>query len=259
MPKTIQIVIAAIVIAASAWPQASTATVGGTVRDQSGAVIANSIVALTNTETSVIYTTRTNGSGVYLFPGVNPGPYRLTAVAAGMQKYQATLEVLVAQRAVIDPVLSISQNTTSVQVTDATSVIDVENATFHNQVDHARIEQLPINQRDLMNLTTGLPGEEGKKGDRVFGLPSPAQEYIVDGAVVTDRRYAMSQYASAPGLGAIQEFRSGGQEGGPRFRPAQPGAGIYRGRRRGYGPPLRHVAVRLGARSGRDPGIHADR
>ena len=206
MPKTIQIVIAAIVIAASAWPQASTATVGGTVRDQSGAVIANSNVALTNTETSVISTTRTNGSGVYLFPGVNPGPYRLTAEAAGMQKYQATLEVLVAQRAVIDPVLSISQNTTSVQVTDATSVIDVENATFHNQVDHARIEQLPINQRDLMNLTTVLPGEEGKKGDRVFGLPSPAQEYIVDGAVVTDRRYAMSQYASAPGLGAIQEF-----------------------------------------------------
>ena len=47
-----------------------------------------------------------------------------------MQKYQATLEVLVAQRAVIDPVLSISQNTTSVQVTDASSVIDVENATF---------------------------------------------------------------------------------------------------------------------------------
>src|ERR1035437_9945101 len=93
MPKTIQIVIAAIVIAASAWPQASTATVGGTVRDQSGAVIANSNVALTNTETSVISTTRTNGSGVYLFPGVNPGPYRLTAEAAGMRSEEHTSEL----------------------------------------------------------------------------------------------------------------------------------------------------------------------
>src|ERR1017187_1854829 len=77
MHRAIAVAVAVLAMAASAWPQASTGTVDGTVRDQSGAVVANTQVVLTNAGTNVNSTTRTNQSGLYLFPGVNPGPYRL--------------------------------------------------------------------------------------------------------------------------------------------------------------------------------------
>src|ERR1035437_1622438 len=79
----------------SAWPQASTGTVSGTVRDQSGAVIPTIEVAIANTATNVNSTTRTNEAGFYYFQSLVPGSYRLTVEAPGMQKYEGVLTVQV--------------------------------------------------------------------------------------------------------------------------------------------------------------------
>ena len=62
-----------------AWPQSSTGTVSGTVRDQSAAMIPDASVTLTNTATNFVYRTKTNQTGFYLFPGVIPGPYLISA------------------------------------------------------------------------------------------------------------------------------------------------------------------------------------
>jgi hypothetical protein len=98
MRRAVLAAVALLAMAASAWPQASTATAGGTVRDQSGAVVANMQVGLTDTATNVNSTVRTNEAGVNIFPGVNPGPYRLVVEAAGMQRYESAFTVTVAQR-----------------------------------------------------------------------------------------------------------------------------------------------------------------
>jgi Carboxypeptidase regulatory-like domain len=54
-------------LVAPAWPQSSTTTVSGTVRDRTQAVIAKAAVALTNTATGVISRTTTNEAGFYIF------------------------------------------------------------------------------------------------------------------------------------------------------------------------------------------------
>src|SRR3954447_13172960 len=82
-------------IALPAWPQASTGSVSGTVRDQSGAAIPGASVVLTNTATNSAAKSTTNESGFYRFPGINPGPYSVTADSAGMQKFEGTLTVQV--------------------------------------------------------------------------------------------------------------------------------------------------------------------
>jgi protocatechuate 3,4-dioxygenase beta subunit len=90
------------VAAPCAWPQASTATVSGTVRDQTGAVIPGGSVTQANTDTNVTSRTSTNQAGFYMFPGVLPGPYKLVVEASGMQKFEGTLIVQVQQSAVVD-------------------------------------------------------------------------------------------------------------------------------------------------------------
>src|SRR2546428_10058567 len=65
------------ILPATLWPQASSSTVRGTVHDQAHAVIPKAKVTLSNTSTNVSRTTETNESGIYVFPGVIPGPYRV--------------------------------------------------------------------------------------------------------------------------------------------------------------------------------------
>src|SRR5260370_3016962 len=60
------------------WSQTTLGAVSGTVRDQTGAVIAKAPVVLSNVETNIVTTTNTNAVGFYIFPAVTPGNYRLT-------------------------------------------------------------------------------------------------------------------------------------------------------------------------------------
>jgi hypothetical protein len=187
----------------AAWPQATTGTVSGTVRDLSGAVIPNADVVITNTETNVTSRSRTTDAGVYFYPGVMAGPYRLTVEFAGMQKYEGRFTVQVSQSVTVDPVLHPGATATTVDVQDVTPLVTTDNPTMRSSMDHIRLEQLPINGRSMSTLMATVPGYEGS--GRVFGTPSDGREWILDGAVVTDRRWA-GDPMTQPALDSIQEF-----------------------------------------------------
>src|SRR5437016_5796902 len=99
MSKALLFLLAA-VLAVPAWPQASTSTVSGTVRDQTGAVVPNCTVTLLNTEINVSTKGATNGSGVFFFPAVIAGPYRVSVESPGMERYRGDFTMRTAQSAV---------------------------------------------------------------------------------------------------------------------------------------------------------------
>src|SRR5215813_4543094 len=105
------------------WPQASSSTVRGSVRDATDAVIPNASVTLTGTATNVERKTATNANGLFVFPGVVPGPYRIVVEMAGMQRYEATLTVNVQVDAEINAVLQIGSATTRIEVQEVTPLI----------------------------------------------------------------------------------------------------------------------------------------
>ena len=209
MKRSLTLILGLALLVSSAWPQASTSSVSGTVRDMSGAVVPNATAVIVGAETDVTLTTKTNDAGVYFFPAIIAGTYRISVEAPGMEKFRGDFIVRAAQNAVIDPVLKPGGVTTAVDVSDVTPLIAVDNAVVADTMEHARIEQLPVNGRQLNTFQTLLPGAEGTGGTngfRLFGQPAQAEEWIVDGAVVTDRRWNMSLYSQAPGVGAVQEF-----------------------------------------------------
>src|SRR5690242_16104186 len=110
----------------AAWPQATTGTVSGTVRDQSGAVIPNAEVAITNTETNVTSRSRTTDAGVFFYPGVMAGSYRMTIDFTAMQKYEGRFTVQVSQSVVVDPVLHAGATVTAIEVKDVTPMVTVD-------------------------------------------------------------------------------------------------------------------------------------
>src|SRR5689334_15755608 len=100
--STARVVFALLVFLASAWAQSSNGSVRGSVLDSSQAVIPNVTVSLTNTTTGVELKTTTNEAGLYVFPSVIPGPYKLEAESSGMRKFEGNVTVQVQQSATID-------------------------------------------------------------------------------------------------------------------------------------------------------------
>jgi len=190
-------------LALTAWPQASTGTVTGTVRDESGAVIPAASVALTNTATNVTLNTTTNEVGYYLFPAVVPGPYRLVIEVPALQRFDGMLTVQVQQSAVVNAVLRLGQITTQVEVVDVTPMVTLDRSALGHVLERTRIEQLPINGRFVTSLLQTVPGMEGT---RAFGLREGSHELVLDGAALSDRLWG-STIRRPPGLDTIQEFR----------------------------------------------------
>jgi hypothetical protein len=174
--------------------------VSGTVRDQSGGVIPEAAVVLTNTATNVVAKTVTNGVGFYIFPSVVPGSYTLSAQSAGMQKFEGAVVVRVTERLVVDPVLTPGATSAAVEVKDVTPLVATDNPTVSATLELERIGQLPINGRSLGNLFNNLAGVEGTRFNGIF---NDATEFVLDGAVMSERRWGGGDY---PGLDAVQEF-----------------------------------------------------
>lgn len=66
--------------------QSTNAALTGTVADISQAVVPGATVSTQNILTGVVLTTTTNEAGVYNFPSLQPGKYRVTAEKDGFKK-----------------------------------------------------------------------------------------------------------------------------------------------------------------------------
>lgn len=191
-----------IAIVPKAWPQASTGTVSGTVRDQSGLAIPVASVQLTNTATQVVSRTTTNEVGFYMFPGVVPGVYRVAVEAAGMEQFEGRLTVQVQQSAVVDVVLRVGATLTTVEVQDVTPLLTVDRPVLGHVLERRRIEQLPINGRALTSLMVTVPGAEGL---RAYGMRLGSHEVVLDGSPLSEPNSG-GVIRRQPGLDTVQEF-----------------------------------------------------
>jgi len=193
----------------AAYAQTGAAQIQGTVSDSSGAVVPNADVSLDNPQTGAKLETKTNGAGLYIFPSIQTGDYKLIVSAPGLQKWEAQATLLAGQDAVVNVQLKIGQSTEQVTVVgNVTPLLTSANSTLATTVEHERIEQLPLNGRSIQSLLTiTVPGLEGATAQpRVYGLRDSAMEFTQDGVPLDDRNTGNIQ-ARPPGLDTVQEFR----------------------------------------------------
>ena len=75
----------AIVCTTLLFAQSDVGTITGFVRDQSGAIVANAQVTITNEQHTVV----TDTSGHYTVPNLPPGSYQMSASASGFKKFES--------------------------------------------------------------------------------------------------------------------------------------------------------------------------
>ncbi len=175
------------------WPQLcaqqrNTAGLYGRVTDQQGAAVPGASVSLTQIETGITRTAQSNDAGEWEFPSIPPGEYRLRIEKEGFSKVEQSGIVLqVNENRRADISLALGTVATTVSVEGSAQAVDISGATLKGTVDTKRVVDLPLNGRDLADLTFLVPGVQsgagvaGGTGDGAK-MAFAARRFSVDGS-----------------------------------------------------------------------------
>ncbi len=203
--------------AAFGQTQSNAADVQGTVKDSTGAVIANATVTARNPATNVSRSGTSNDEGFYRIINLPPGDYEMTVEAANFKKAVLTkITLTIGQAADVDVVLEPGQITESVTISDATSeIVETSKTSVSTTIDQQRINNLPINERNYLSfaLTTSTVGRDNGRpigpapttGLNFGGQRGRSNLVQVDGADNTDNSVNASR--STVSQEAVQEFQ----------------------------------------------------
>ena len=145
----------ALLFASAALPQTNTSVVEGRVADPTGAVIRDCGVSLTSLKTGSALTTRTNETGMFVFPSVPVGSYTLKVVKEGFKVYELSdFRVTVEQRATLDVELALGPVAESITIEAGGSAPLLEPASneLGTLVEPVNVQQLPLNGRNYLQL-----------------------------------------------------------------------------------------------------------
>ena len=182
------------ILTPSIFAQNANSSIRGTVTDVSGAVLSGAAVDLMNVGTGQHLSTTSSSDGFYTFTNLSPANYKVTASATGFAAWVGVLTLRVSQSALVDPKLNAASVTTQVTVKDVTPIIDQVNATLSDVKEATRIETIPLQSRNILNLLNFSPGVvaggfagAGAGYTRVNGIPGGSLDYLVDGQTMTNR------------------------------------------------------------------------
>ena len=203
---------AVLFLAAGVWAQTN-ARFSGTVKDPSGAVVGDATVTLTNQATGTSRAAKTENDGSYLFPVVEAGIYRLTVEHSGFKKnIQNNITLEVNQNGRLDVVLELGSAAESVEVSAAVAQVDTTGAVLGKVEDTQRILDLPLLDRDTLQLgllQAGVfapdPGDGSGNPFSVSGQRSESLTFLLDGADNTN--FLGNNIVVNPNPDAVQEFK----------------------------------------------------
>ena len=200
------------VLGGSAWGQTK-ASLRGSVTDQSGGIVVGAKVILTNTGTGIARTTETANDGSYLFDLVQVGKYSLTVDKSGFQTFiQDGIVLEWNQNGRQDVALKVGKESQTVEVTGNVAQVDTTSAVLGKVENQRMINDLPLADRDTLQLgllQAGVfsPDPDDGSGNpfSVSGQRSESLTFLLDGGNNTD--FLGNNIVVNPNPDAVEEFK----------------------------------------------------
>ncbi|MFZ0952217.1 MAG: carboxypeptidase regulatory-like domain-containing protein [Candidatus Sulfotelmatobacter sp.] len=180
----------------------TTSAIVGQVRDATNAVVRGAAVTITNHETGLKRSARTDDAGRFDFPQLKPGTYSVRAEAQGFDPQQNDNVISgLGQKQTVDFTLKVARSNEAVEVSSEAPIINPENANTSTTLTAPALEDLPNPGGDLTYPLQFAPGAlintAGSSNDFVGssngygnvefnGLPALSNGYIVDGLETND-------------------------------------------------------------------------
>jgi hypothetical protein len=218
-------------LSSRATAQTEMATVSGRVTDQSGAVVPDADVVVSNSDRKSTTSTKTNGDGVYVLPPLRPGNYVMKVSKKGLETVTVQGLVLDVHEVLSkDIVLPVGGTTETVTVTAEAGqdLIQSTSSELGTVIGQKSVQFLPLDGRNFSQLLTLTPGATPVSTSQSSGVgvndlamlavptASVAQPsiqgafnrsnlYLLDGVINTE--LTTSVYIIPPIIDAIQEFK----------------------------------------------------
>jgi hypothetical protein len=201
--------------------QSMTGTIIGSVHDNSGALVPNAMITVTNLGNSAKNVARSNDAGDFTLAGLTVGSYSITVAKQGFKTFQVPSGHLgAAQTLTVNAVLSVGSVTSEVTVTGAAEQIQTSSSENSSVVSEEQIADLPLNGRNYQGLASLMPGvvnvnigtELGTGGRQTRnsmatnGMGTAGTLYLLDG-VWDENTGNMAQTTIQPNPDQIDEVR----------------------------------------------------
>ncbi len=153
------VVLALVWTTPSVLGQLRTGIIAGTVRDVTGGVLPGVEVTVSNVNTGQSRLLITGDEGRYRAVELDLGSYEVRAELVGFQTaVRDGLRVEVGQEALVDLTLAVGEISEEVIVTGEAPLINTTSATLSDVIDEKQVHELPLNNRNLVELSLLSPG-----------------------------------------------------------------------------------------------------
>ena len=212
-------------LCSAASAQVNTSTISGLVTDESGSIVPNVTITVTEDGTGSVRTAKNAENGEYSIPQLSPGHYTVRAEATGFQSAVASgLSLDIAQRARIDFTMHVGGVKQEIEVTARAQLMDVDTASLGQTIERRTVQDLPLNGRNYLTLgslspgvTPQIPASQGPasfissttaRPDRsilIGGQRESSTSYLLDGVELRNPR--VGDTSINPSVDSIQEFK----------------------------------------------------
>lgn len=211
--KLLAVVSLLLLFSLSALGQGADAVLTGTVTDPTGALVPKAKVIAQNIATSVAVHTESNDAGVYMFPALPPGVYRVSAEQSGFQKLlidNVTLEV--GGKITLNLPLTVGSTSLTVQV--QSPQVDTQlgylTSSVGSVITGKKILELPLQGRNAFDFIGLQAGVSGDNNQNFSGARSGALNVTLEGVNTQDNFFnglSFTNTANTVTVDRIAEFR----------------------------------------------------
>ena len=153
--------LSAVLVPAPSAAQAVYGSIGGTVKDPSGAVLPGVTVVITSNARQTSDTVVTNESGLFVKERLLPGEYKVQAELSGFKTAVVPLVVVgVDAQTPVELVMEVGQLTEQVEVTGGSTLLTTDRADVATRFDSKQITDLPVLDRNFTKFILLTPGTQ---------------------------------------------------------------------------------------------------
>ena len=195
--RLVLIVCASLTLGSSpSYAQKTTGDITGSVTDATGGVLPGVTVTATCPDTRLARTVTTDANGGFSLPELPICVYKMVAELAGFKTVSRDAQVSVNTVAKVDFKLEVGAQSETITVEGVSPLVEFSDK-LNNNVDTARITEIPLSGRDFNSLLAVTPGVQREPGGgfiavSISGLRHTSNNYMIDGISNNDRYYGDS-------------------------------------------------------------------
>jgi len=210
-------VLCTVVFAPLSFSQVS-GSISGFVRDPSGAAVIGAAVTARSVEQQLTRNGVTDSTGFFNLLAIPSGTYDVTTAAQGFERQvQNGVRLSLAENLRLDFALKVGSVQSEVTVSSTATLVNTTSQTLSGLVDDRRVQDLPLNGRNVMSLARILPGVLNVNAPQEMGNTRAGPNMSVNGGRSADNNFTFNganftHFGQTTGLNfpppdAVQEIR----------------------------------------------------